>query len=63
MGIFGEKILLNLVNAGQNEENASRIVNITLEVLNFYTSSLLSCRLIGNTDIMRKLIANGQNSF
>ena len=63
MSIFAEKILLNLVKTVPDQEESSRIISSTLEILNFYTGSLVSCRLIGNTDIMRNLIANGINTF
>lgn len=47
LNLFAEKILLNLVYSNQSEENCSRIINVTLDVFNFYTGSLTSCRLIG----------------
>lgn len=63
MSIFAEKILMNLVYCSHDEEEASRIINVTLEVFTFYTGTTSSCRLIGATDIMQKLISDGSNNF
>jgi len=57
MGIFAEKILMNLVYPSNDEEIATRIINITPDVFQFYTNSVSSCRMIGNTEIMQKLIS------
>ena len=63
MSIFSEKILMNLIYCTHDEEEASRIINVTLEVFTFYTSTTSSCRLIGGTDVMQKLISDGSNNF
>ena len=65
MNLFSEKILMNLIysNHGHQEEDANRIINVTLDVFSFYTQSNASCRLIANTDIMEKLIREGQSTF
>ena len=52
MSIFAEKILMNLIYCNHDEDEASRIINVTLEVFTFYTCSTSSCRLIGGTEIM-----------
>ena len=53
LNFFAEKILLNLVYSSQSAENSSRIIDATLSVFSFYTGSLTSCRLIGQTAIMK----------
>lgn len=63
MSIFAEKILMNLVYCTQEEETAQRIINITLEVFSFYCGATSSCRMIGSTEIMQKLIRDGSNNF
>ena len=63
MSIFAEKIMMNLVYCSHDEENAQRIVSITLEVFSYYCGTTSSCRMIGSTDIMQKLIRDGSNNF
>lgn len=63
MSIFAEKILMNLVYTSQDEEDDQRIVDTTLEVMSFYCGTTSSCRLIGSTEIMQKLIRDGSNNF
>lgn len=63
MSIFAEKILMNLVYTSQDEEDDQRIVDTTLEVMSFYCGTTSSCRLIGSTEIMQKLISDGSNNF
>lgn len=63
MSIFAEKILMNLIYCSHDEEEATRIINVTLEVFTFYTGATSSCRLIGGTEIMQKLISDGHNNY
>ena len=56
LNIFAEKMLLNLVYSTQPEENSTRLINSTLEIFSFYTGSVTSCRLIGESPIMKNLI-------
>ena len=56
LNIFAEKLLLNFVYCNKDDQKSERIISASLEVLSFYTSSQSSCRLIGKTDIMQKLI-------
>ena len=60
MGIFAEKILMNLAYRTMDEE---RVIDITLDVFSIYCGTSSSCRMLGNTEIMRKLISNGLNTF
>lgn len=53
LNLFAEKMLLNLVYTSQSEENSSRIINATLDVFSYYTGSLTSCRLLGQTTMMK----------
>ena len=60
LSIFAEKILMNLAYSSTDEE---RVIDITLDVFSIYCGTTSSCRMLGNTEIMRKLISNGLNSF
>jgi len=52
MTIFAEKILMNLVYSTHEEEDSMRIIDTTLDVFQFYTGAISSCRMIANTDAM-----------
>jgi len=51
--IFAEKMLMNLVYSKHEEEDSQRIISTTLEVFQFYTGAISSCRLLSNTDVMQ----------
>jgi len=53
MSIFAEKMLMNLVYSKHDEENSTRIINVTLECFSFYCGAIGSCRMLANTDIMK----------
>jgi hypothetical protein len=59
--IFAEKLLMNLVYNSHEEDDALRVINSTLTIFQFYSSSSVSCRMLGSTSIMKKLISEGQN--
>lgn len=63
MTIFAEKLMLNLVYSKQGEEESKRTIHISLDTLSFYSSSLSSCRMIANTEIMQQIIKNGISQF
>jgi len=70
MTIFAEKILLNLAYTTttgatnkKSDQNNQGLINLSLEILAFYTGSSQGCKLLGNTDIMKQLITNGLSSF
>lgn len=55
--IFAEKLLMNLVYCSHDEDDATRIISATLTIFQFYSSSSVSCRMLGQTSIMKKLIS------
>jgi len=57
--IFAEKLLMNLVYCSHEEDDALRVINSTLGIFQFYSSSSVSCRMLGSTSIMKKLISQG----
>jgi len=63
MAVFVEKILMNLVHSLPDEEDSNRLVDTTLDVLQFYTGAISSCRMIAQTPVMQQLITNGVQHF
>ena len=49
LNIFAEKLMLNFVYCNKDNQESERIIGASLEVLNFFTQSQSSCRLIGKT--------------
>ena len=63
MEVFAERFLLNVVNNPDDEENSSRIVNLTLLSLQKYCSFPTSLKYLGQTPIMQNIISNGINTY
>lgn len=65
MESFAQKMLLNLAysHKARGTEEAKRVVNCTLEVLSLFMNSGQGCRLLGETQIMGRMLVDGVNLF
>ena len=55
--IFAEKMFQNFTSNQRNEEEQDIVMNASLECLNKYIQSSISCRLLSSTDIMQRVIS------
>jgi len=61
--IFAEKMFQNFTNNQRNEEEQDIVMNASLECLNKYIQSSISCRLLSSTDIMQRVISQRHTSL
>jgi len=57
LDIFAEKMFQNFMSNQRNEEEQDIITNASLECLNKYILSSVSCRLLSETEIMKRVIS------
>lgn len=63
LDIFAQKMFQNFMSNQRNEEEQDIVTNASLECLNKYILSSVSCRLLSETEIMKRVISQNHTSL